>query len=361
MNCPWNLVVRIRGKNSMQRAHFAAVLFTGLALTGGAWAVFEDVSPAPALTKAAMALVGTLTSEQRGVAILPYDTPKRVDWHFIPKDERKGLQVKLMTKEQQSSAMGLLKSALSQIGYDKATKIMSLENLLRELEAGKGGRNIRDPERYFFTLFGTPGQGRWGLSVEGHHLSLNFVIEGDRVISSSPQVFSTNPAIVKAENKAGIPVGLRVLEKEETLAFELVNGLTAEQKSTAIFEKTALKEVRNAGVPQPPTDPAVGIAMSQLGTPQKKLLKQLIEVYCSAMPNKVAAERLDDIEKSGWDTVKFGWAGATEPGIGHYYRIQGATFLVEFVNTQPDAAGNIANHIHAVWRDMRGDFALPIK
>lgn len=344
----------------MQRAQVAALVLTGIVLTSGAWAVYEDVSPALEVTKSAAAFVGTLTSEQRGVAIMPYDTPKRVDWHFIPKDERKGLQVKLMTKPQQAAALQLLRSALSQIGYDKATKIMSLENLLRELEAGKGGKNIRDPERYFYTLFGTPGQGRWGLSVEGHHLSLNFVLEGDRVVSSSPQVFSTNPAVVKMENKAGIAVGTRVLEKEETLAFEIINGLNAEQKAVAIFEKTALKEVRNAGVAQPPTEAAVGIAMSKMEPPQRRQLKELIEVYCSAMPNKVAAERLADIEKAGWADVKFGWAGATEPGIGHYYRIQGPTFLVEFVNTQPDAAGNVANHIHAMWRDMRGDFALPI-
>ena len=44
----------------------------------------------------------------------------------------------------------------------------------------------------------------------------------------------------------------------------------------------------------------------------------------------------------------------------HYYRIQGPTFLIEFVNTQPDPAGNPANHIHCVWRDMQGDLGIPI-
>jgi hypothetical protein len=47
--------------------------------------------------------------------------------------------------------------------------------------------------------------------------------------------------------------------------------------------------------------------------------------------------------------------------VGHYYRVQGEAFLVEFVNTQPDAAGNPANHIHAVFRSMSSDFALPAK
>ncbi|HVJ67792.1 MAG TPA: DUF3500 domain-containing protein [Caulifigura sp.] len=343
----------------MLRAQIAVIVVAGVAVCGGAWAVFEEASPAANLGKAATAFVGTLTAEQKSVAVMPYDTPKRVDWHFIPKPERKGLQYKLMTKEQQQAAMKLLQSAVSQIGYDKATKIMATESLLKELEAGKG-QNIRDPERYFFTLFGTPGQGRWGLSIEGHHLSLNFVVDGDRVISSTPQAFAANPAIVKSENKSGIAVGRRLLDLEETLAFDLVNALSAEQKKTAIFDEKALKEVRNAGVAQPPTDAAVGIAAGDLKASEKKTLRKLIEVYCSAMPSRVAAERMDDIEKAGWDKIKFGWAGATEPGIGHYYRIQGPTFLVEFVNTQPDAAGNIANHIHALWRDMRGDFALPI-
>ena len=68
---------------------------------------------------------------------------------------------------------------------------------------------------------------------------------------------------------------------------------------------------------------------------------------------------MKELDAAGFDKVHFAWAGATEPGVGHYYRVQGPTCLVEFVNTQPDAAGNIANHIHCYWRDIRGDFALP--
>ncbi len=78
------------------------------------------------------------------------------------------------------------------------------------------------------------------------------------------------------------------------------------------------------------------------------------------MTAEVAGERLAAIRDAGWDKVSFCWAGATEQGIGHYYRVQGPTFLIELVNTQPDAAGNPANHIHCVWRDMKGDFANPL-
>jgi hypothetical protein len=29
-----------------------------------------------------------------------------------------------------------------------------------------------------------------------------------------------------------------------------------------------------------------------------------------------------------------------------------------FLNVQPDAQGNVANHIHSVWRDLPIDFGL---
>lgn len=313
------------------------------------------------MTTAGAEFVKLLTPAQREITVLPYDAPGRVDWHFIPKDYRKGLQLKEMTEEQRLAAHHLLRSALSQVGYSKATRIMHLENLLHELEAGRG-RNIRDPLRYYFTLFGEPAsRGRWGLSVEGHHLSLNFVIEEGRVISSTPQFFATNPTVVKTANSSQVPVGTRVLAQEELLAFELVNRLSAEQLQVALIAKEAPPEIRDAGSPQPPQAPPVGIAYSALDAKQKSLIEQLIHEYCAAMPQEIAEARLEEIDAAGWDGIHFAWAGAREEGIGHYYRVQGPTFLIEFVNNQPDSAGNPANHIHCVWRDMRGDFALPLK
>jgi hypothetical protein len=335
-----------------------AVLFTFCSAV--AYTSFRRES-SDGITTAAQSFLKTLSADQLKIAQLPYAAPERVDWHFIPKPARKGMQVKLMTPAQREASFLLLRSVVSQLGYQKATTIMSMEKLLYELEGGKGA-NIRDPERYFFTVFGDPaGAERWGLSIEGHHMSLNFVLQGDQVISSTPQVFAANPATIKTKNASGFEVGARILAREEQLAFDLVNSLSAEQKAIAIFDKTALKEVRNAGVAQPPTDAAIGIPVEKLNDEQKKVLRNLIEEYCVAMPEDVAVARLKELDAAGYEKVTFAWAGATEPGIGHYYRIQGPTFLVEFVNTQPDAAGNIANHIHCYWRDIRGDFALPAK
>jgi hypothetical protein len=250
---------------------------------------------------------------------------------------------------------------LSEAGYGKATKIMELESLLAELQKGKTGP-LRDSERYYFAVFGQPiDEGRWGLSIEGHHLSLNFVIEKGNVISSTPTSLCANPAIVMNENIPTIKKGTRVLAKEETLAFELLASFDAEQKKVAIIAEKAPAEIRAAGEPQPPTEAAAGIAADKLTGKQRSVLQSLIEEYANNLPVDVAKERMEAIEREGIGQVHFAWAGAQEPGVGHYYRVQGPTFVIELVNVQPDSAGNPANHIHSIWRDMAGDFALSIK
>ncbi len=342
------------------RSLLIALLALATALTGG-WTYYREASVGESMSQAALAFLSGLDDAQRAKAVMAYADPQRVDWHFIPKDWRKGLQIKEMTEPQRQAAHALLQAALSQVGYDKATRIMSLEKLLQALE-GEQRRWPRDWQMYYFTIFGDPaGNERWGLSVEGHHLSLNFVVEQGKVIATTPQVLASNPAVVKSPNNVGIEVGTRILAQEELLAFELLRALNAEQKSKAIIDSVAPREVRAAGEPQPPQDPPAGIPARQLTSEQQALLRRLIDTYAQVMPPAVAQQRWEEIEASGFGNVHFAWAGAEEPGIGHYYRIQGETFVIEFVNTQPDAAGNPANHIHCLWRDMRGDFALRLR
>jgi hypothetical protein len=322
------------------------------------WSLVAD-STAPKMTRLADDFVSSLSDAQRAQTIVPYDDPARLDWHFIPKPTRKGLQIKEMNDRQREKAHALLKGCLSEAGYEKAVTIFQLESILAELEKSRDGGPIRDSERYYFTVFSSPSADkRWGLSVEGHHLSLNFVVEKDRVLSTTPAMFGANPAVVQSDYGVGPKKGTRVLAKEEELAFKLVKLLSSEQFTLCRIAEKAPSEVRDAGKPQPPDSAAEGIPAGQLNAEQLDVLKSLIKAYVANMPADLGDQRWAEIEQAGFDTIHFAWAGATEPGVGHYYRLQGKTFLVEFVNTQPDSAGNPANHIHAVWRDVRGDFAL---
>ncbi|UUO09039.1 DUF3500 domain-containing protein [Blastopirellula sp. J2-11] len=340
-------------------AYLSMILFLALSMSAVGWALFRPATTGTAMTVAANALVQSLDEDEKAVAVFAYDSPKRVDWHFIPKDARKGLKIGDMSEDQRKLAYALLKSALSDVGYEKTTKIMDLENLLLQLQK-KGP--IRDPLRYYVTIFGQPKvDSRWGLSFEGHHLSLNFVVEGNSVISASPQALCTNPAELKEDYSAKYSKGYRILKLEETLAFELVNSLSADQAKTALIAAKAPAEIRNPGLPHPPTDKAEGIAAKDLTASQQEMLRNLIDIYVSAMPADVAESRLQQIRAAGFDNIHFAWAGATKPGVGHYYRIHGPSFVIELVNTQPDVAGNLANHVHCIYRDMTGDFALPIE
>ena len=60
---------------------------------------------------------------------------------------------------------------------------------------------------------------------------------------------------------------------------------------------------------------------------------------------------MNQLHEAGMHKIRFGWAGGTEVGEPHYYRIQGPTFLIEYDNVQ-----NSANHVHTIWRDFDGDF-----
>jgi hypothetical protein len=352
----------------MKRSYlFAALILVTLVATS-AWSFFRRASSGEGMTAQGTKFLDTLSADQKKIAVLPYDSEARVGWHFIPffdkdgKPGRKGLQIRNMDESQRTAAHALLKSALSEAGYGKATKIMAMEAMLKELEKGVQGGQIRDTERYYFTVFGTPSaDGKWGLSVEGHHLSLNFVVDKGHVVSSTPTAFAANPATVMKEVIPAFPKGTRILKGEEQLAFDLLASLTPEQKKVVIVDGKPMEEVRNAGQPQPATGGPEGIAASKLTSEQVKILRSLISEYAASMPADVAEERLAAIEKAGLEKVTFVWMGAEKPGIGHSYRVQGPTFQIEFVNRQADAAGNPANHIHCLWRDVRGDFAIPAK
>jgi hypothetical protein len=87
---------------------------------------------------------------------------------------------------------------------------------------------------------------------------------------------------------------------------------------------------------------------------QRAALTAILEEYARNLPDEVAALRMKAVKDAGTN-IYFAWAGAEERGQGHYYRVAGPTFLVEYDNTQ-----NGANHVHSVWRDLKDDFGADL-
>ena len=303
-------------------------------------------SPAEEMGDAAKHFLASLTPEQQAKAWFELKDDERKNWHFIPR-ERKGLPIKEMTPAQRNLAHALLSTGMSQRGYAKAVTIMSLEQVLYDLE-GAGRRFPRDAELYFVSIFGQPGDKQaWGWRVEGHHLAINFIIANGKDISATPSFMGTNPA----EVREGPRKGLRVLAAEEDLARQLVKSFDAGQKKIAIYTNTAPADIITGAERKAKVLATTGLPASRMNKDQSKVLLELIREYVQRHRPEVADRDLEKIQKAGFTKIYFAWAGGLERGEKHYYRIQGPTFLMEYDNTQNDA-----NHIHAVWRDFENDF-----
>jgi hypothetical protein len=268
-----------------------------------------------------------------------------------------------MTPAQRDACDALVRAGLSDSGWTKAQTIMSLENNVLEGEKLHGETKqtpLRDPQRYFMTIFGNPAPtGTWGWSFEGHHLSLNYVIKDGEVIANTPSFWGANPATIHDLVKGGPAVGTRTLAEEEQPAFDLIAALPDAQRAKAIIAPKAPADYRNAGKPLPPLTPAEGIAGADMDDAQRATLLKLIEAYNGHMPKDIADARLAEIKADGIEKVYFAWAGGIKPGEPHYFRVQGPSFLLELVNYQSDPAGNPSNHIHSVWRSLKNDFGIP--
>ena len=297
-----------------------------------------------------------LDPDQRRKALFPFDDSERLRWSYLPRElfEHHGLPLRDMNDKQRRAAYRLLESGLSPLGYTKATSIMGLETILSEQErGGSGGRFARDPRFYFFTVFGDPGNKRpWAWRVQGHHVSLHYVVIDKSFIAPTPSFFGANPA----EVRHGDHRGLRTLPREEDLARRLLTALDGDQKNRTIINASAPADIFTRDhTPRPRLDVLEGLSAESMNNDQRELFDELVREYVGRLPDEMVAVERKRIRQAGFNEIHFAWAGAEERGKPHYYRIHGPSFLVEYDNTQ-----NNANHIHTVWRNTRDDFGLDL-
>ncbi len=327
---------------TMRRIAVAVVLCAGAA----ALVLARPQSTEETMARAASALLSSLDAVQRGKIQFAFDSDERFNWHFIPRP-RLGLPLKEMSEPQRNAAMALLRSGLSAQGYSKSETIRSFEHIL----FAQSKSPIRDAELYFFSIFGDPGAASWGWRYEGHHISQNWTIARGKAIATSPAFLGANPA----EVRDGPQKGTRPLGAEEDLARALLRALTPEQLKIAIVNPVAPRDILTMNAREASRLEHIGIAASRLTKEQQTLLMTLIEQHAMVQAPALAQARLQRVASDGFARIHFAWLGGTDRGGPHYYSIQGASFLIEYDNTQ-----NNANHQHVVWRDFTGDFGVDL-
>jgi hypothetical protein len=356
------------------------------------------------MAEAALDWIGALAPDQRQVAVgaapaadATTDAERR-RWFYTPTDHG-GLTLHQQRPAQQRLAMRLVASGLSGPAFVTVATVIGLENVLDRAEgfsAVMGRERGRDPGLYYLRVFGEPGGAApWGWRFGGHHVSLhNLVVDGE-VVATTPCFIGTNPATSPLLGGTA----LRPLAATEDLAREIVRSLKPELAARALLldkapsdivggNRTTIEEAARirplADIwrdPFPDPDEQAdlqarsaqltagmtrdehgaialtaapkGLPATELDAAQRELLRALLGTYLGRVPDPVSPlARYDD---TALDAVHIAWAGSTDPGAPHYYRLQGPRLLVEYDNTQ-----NGANHAHAVWRDPESDFGLDV-
>jgi Protein of unknown function (DUF3500) len=319
------------------------------------------------MASAASAFLAVLTEEQRSLACFPFGDERR-DWSFYPIPDRTGLPVGALDDGQRRLGHELIVTGTSLPGYTKVVSVMAMEHVRRVLVPALAG--LFNPERYCFKVFGVPGDDVWGWQFAGHHVSLNFAIVDGRYVSPTPCMLGSSPA------RYGL---LAPLADDEELGYRFVNSLDEAQRRSAIINHRPPPEIATRLVPRigeierpdvvffAEPDYVIsedecdllsyvraspkGIAAADLSQRQLDELTELVGAFARRLPDELAGVALHNLERNGTDSLAFAWAGSTEPGWRHYFRVQGPDLVIEHDNTQ----GN-GNHIHSVWRNPADDF-----
>ena len=350
--------------------------------------------------------LGSLDEPQRALATgaVPdagASDAERRRWFYTPTDHG-GLTVHQQQPAQQRAAMRLVATGLSPAGYVTVATTMGLENVLDHAEGFVtrfDRERGRDPGLYYLRVFGDPGGDRpWGWRFGGHHVSLNNLVVDGELVSTTPCFMGADPAsspllggalnrpLARVEDLArdlvrSLPPELAaraVLSAKAPPDFVTANRTTvsggdrviplvgvwrderfqddAEQQklqrlSDAIDAAADLEESDHLAVEY--TENPKGVCAVDLDGHQRELLRALLGTYFDRVPEGVSP--LPSYDADALDAVHFAWAGPTESGAPHYYRLQGPRLLIEWDNTQRGA-----NHAHSVWRNPTTDFGLDV-
>jgi hypothetical protein len=308
------------------------------------------MTPAGEIAAAVRAWLDGLDDAQRAQAMFPFAASERFVWAYTP-GPRQGLAIRDMRPDQRAASSSIVASAMSTRTAGEIAAIIALETVLGQIEQedGRAGWLRRDPELYWFAVFGDPAsKAPWSWRIGGHHVAIHITVVDDRVVGSTPSFLGANPAVVPSGPRAGA----RTLPGEEELARALLADLTSTERGVAVVDDTAPADIltgirRLADLRSVP----VGIRLADLGAPRQAAFERLLRHYVERMRPEVAESTWERIAAAGLGDVTFAWAGSDAPGRGHYYAVRGPTFVIEYDNTQ-----NGANHIHAVWRDLERDW-----
>ncbi len=316
--------------------------------------------PVKEIRAAAVNFLASLSPELKAQATFSLDHPERKRWSNLPTTmfKREGVSFKEMSPAQRTLAHKLLRSTLSSQGYLKASGIMHVDEILKQLAAERrpDATPMFGHDLYWIGVFGDPStDATWGWQLDGHHLALNITIVGEQV-SITPTFMGSDPS----EIPEGTYSGWYVQGAEDERGKRLFESLDATQRAKALIAEVAPGDVITGPTRGDQLKTPTGLPVTDLNRTQQRMFMELVDEYLHNYDHAIAHWQMQRIHQAGLDKLHFAWAGV---GLGkpYYYRIHGPTVLIEFDNNYaPGRSAGAVNHIHSVFREPGNDYGVDL-
>jgi hypothetical protein len=301
--------------------------------------------------QAATTFLNTLSPQQKKVANLGLDDTSRVKWSNLPFESvyRQGIQFKDLADSQRVIIHNLLRTVLSQQGYQKYLFIIQYDQgILERLTASKSPIATRyGNQNYWFTIFGTPNKDKvWAWKFEGHHISLNFT-HSPKGVTCTPMFVGINPALTST----GPYAGTYLMFEENDFANQLFNDLSPKLRQKAIIgAHPADADVMTKTGKEPHLLDKKGVKYSEMTPHQQHLVEKIVRTWVENLAPTLAQEKVKRF-LAHKNNIVFTWQGTANTNAIHYYSIKADGFIIEFTNRD----GGI-QHYHTLWRDVSEDF-----
>lgn len=304
-----------------------------------------DVGPAQ---RAALDYLESLTpTEQRGARFLVDDESWR-HWnngarYFL----RHGLCLEDLSDEKRRLVFAVVARSLSAYGFQQVLDVMHLNRTVGEM---RGEVDLLNEWLYWFSIYGRPEDGPWGWQLDGHHVNVNCMFVGNRMVIT-PTFLGAEPA----EALSGKYAGTIALRREEAIGRELLLSLDQYQRESAVIADELPNGLFVGAFRDNFEIDVTGLSFDGLTLDQQEIAADLIDLYVGRAEAQQARVRTEEVFAHRDDT-HFSWIG--DPDGVFYYRIHSPVILIEFEhqagvmfdNDEPTRA-----HIHTVVRTPNGN------
>jgi len=304
----------------------------------------EGLGSASELTARVQKFVGTLDPERRKAASFPWGGPEWRGWNYFGASGyiKPGLRFEQMTAGQKEAGWELLSAVWSPAGAAKAKNVMLLQSVLASMGDAP---DRRSPERFSFSVFGTPAEkGAWGFRFEGHHLTQSIAVRDGSIVSLTPFSFSVRPNRVES----GPHKGLNTLKNEDAFARKLFSDLSPALQAKARVSDSPIYNILSAAGRERANAKKEGLAAAAFSSAQRDLLWQLVETYSvEQVPAALADAQRARIRMGDREAVHLAWHGPNISNKGFGYRLIGDSFVIEFASVDSEA-----QHLHTIYNDL---------